>query len=252
MTQTVTGVDAPQLTPSPPGGMIKRTTDDAIAVGQWSTPIACSGDDTFTATPGAGGTISVQVSLDSGLTWSFVRGVPFSVASTNGVPSGATHVRATAAGAVGTLVVDSPVLAEQAQIITGYTAAQLSALAAAGGLTQHAAYAASDTGDEYVAISASALSPRVVVEATAYVTLTATGTAFTGPCELAGYYCSVAAGNITIYDNTSATGTPIVPTQALVAGPNPIFGAGTNGKLVLGTGCHVVLSGAATVRMLVQ
>ena len=88
-------------------------------------------------------------------------------------------------------------------------------------------------------------------EVTSYVTLTATGTAFTGACELAGWYCSVAAGTITIYDNTSATGTPIVPATALVAGPMPIFGAGTTGKLALTAGCHVVLSGAATVRMLV-
>lgn len=88
-------------------------------------------------------------------------------------------------------------------------------------------------------------------ETSPYVTLTATGTAFTGACELAGWYCSVAAGNITIYDATSATGTPIVPATALVVGPLPIFGAGTTGKLALTTGCHVVLSGAATVRVLV-
>jgi hypothetical protein len=88
-------------------------------------------------------------------------------------------------------------------------------------------------------------------EATPYVTLNATGTAFSGPCELAGWYCSVAAGTITIYDATSATGTPIVPATALAVGPMPIFGAGTNGRLVLQNGCHVVLSGAATVRVAV-
>jgi hypothetical protein len=88
-------------------------------------------------------------------------------------------------------------------------------------------------------------------ETTPYVTLTATGSAFSGACELAGWYCSVAAGNITIYDALSATGTPIVPATALVAGPMPIFGAGTTGKLVMTTGCWVVLSGTATVRMLV-
>lgn len=88
-------------------------------------------------------------------------------------------------------------------------------------------------------------------EATPYVTMTATGTAFSGPCELAGWYCSVAAGTITIYDGTSATGTPIVPATALVVGPMPIFGAGTNGRLQLTAGCHVVLSGAATVRVAV-
>lgn len=88
-------------------------------------------------------------------------------------------------------------------------------------------------------------------EVTDYVNLTATGTAFTGACEYAGYVCTVAAGNITVYDNTSAAGTVIVPTTALVVGAYPIFGAGTNGKMALTTGCHVVLSGAAAVNVLV-
>jgi hypothetical protein len=90
-----------------------------------------------------------------------------------------------------------------------------------------------------------------ISEVTDYVNLTATGTAFTGACEFAGYVCTVAAGNITIYDNTSAAGTVIVPTTALAVGAFPIFGAGTNGKMALTTGCHVVLSGAATVNVLV-
>ena len=90
-----------------------------------------------------------------------------------------------------------------------------------------------------------------ISEVTDYVNLTATGTAFTGACEFAGYVCTVAAGNITVYDNTSAAGTVIVPTTALAVGAFPIFGAGTNGKMALTTGCHVVLSGAATVNVLV-
>lgn len=89
-------------------------------------------------------------------------------------------------------------------------------------------------------------------EVTDYVNLTATGTAHSGACEFAGYVCTVAAGNITVYDNTSAAGTVIVPTTALAVGAFPIFGAGTNGKMALTTGCHVVLSGAATVNVLVQ
>lgn len=88
-------------------------------------------------------------------------------------------------------------------------------------------------------------------EVSPYVNLTATGTAFSGACEFAGYVCTVAAGNITVYDNTSAAGTVIVPTTALSVGPFPVFGAGTNGKMALTTGCHVVLSGAATVNVLV-
>ncbi len=90
-----------------------------------------------------------------------------------------------------------------------------------------------------------------ISEVSPYVTRTTTGTAFTGACEFAGYICTVAAGNITVYDNTSAAGTVIVPTTALAVGAFPIFGAGTNGKMALTTGCHVVLSGAATVNVLV-
>jgi len=85
-----------------------------------------------------------------------------------------------------------------------------------------------------------------LVEVTPYVNLTATGTAFTGACELAGYDCTVAAGNITIYDNTSAAGTVIVPTTALSVGRTEF-----TWKRALTTGCHVVLSGAATVNVLV-
>jgi len=96
--------------------------------------------------------------------------------------------------------------------------------------------------DEVIALS----------EVSAYVNLTATGTAHTGVGEFGGYICTVAAGNITIYDNTSAAGTVLVPTTALVVGSYPIMGAGTNTRLALTTGCHVVLSGAATVNVLVQ
>jgi hypothetical protein len=107
-----------------------------------------------------------------------------------------------------------------------------------------------DAGDDVLLGTAGAV--LAVSEVTAYVNLTATGTAFTGACEFAGYICTVAAGNITVYDNTSAAGTVIVPTTALAVGAFPVFGAGTNGRMALTTGCHVVLSGAATVNVLVQ
>lgn len=90
-----------------------------------------------------------------------------------------------------------------------------------------------------------------ISEVQSYVNLTATGSAFSGAGEFGGYICTVATGNITVYDNTSAAGTVIVPTTALAVGAFPIFGAGTNGKMALTTGCHVVLSGAATVNVLV-
>ena len=88
--------------------------------------------------------------------------------------------------------------------------------------------------------------PYTLVEVTPYVTRTTTGTAFTGACELAGYDCTVAAGNITIYDNTSAAGTVIVATIALSVGRVEF-----TWKRALTLGCHVVLSASATVNVLV-
>ena len=85
-----------------------------------------------------------------------------------------------------------------------------------------------------------------VTEATPYVSITATGTVVSGACELAGYDCTVAAGNITIYDGTSTSGTVIVSTTALSVGRVEFAY-----KRALTVGCHVVLSGAATVNVLV-
>lgn len=85
-------------------------------------------------------------------------------------------------------------------------------------------------------------------EVTPYVNLTATGTAFTGACELAGFDCTAVTGTptITIYDNTSAAGTVIVPATTLTVGRTEF-----NYKRALITGCHVVLSGTQTVNILV-
>jgi hypothetical protein len=79
-----------------------------------------------------------------------------------------------------------------------------------------------------------------------YENMTATGIAFSGACELAGYDCTVAAGNITIYDGVDATGTVIVAATALTVGRVEF-----TWKRALLTGCYVVLSGAATVNVLV-
>jgi hypothetical protein len=85
-------------------------------------------------------------------------------------------------------------------------------------------------------------------EATPYVPLTATGTAFTGACELAGWDVVAVTGTptITIYDNTSAAGTVIVPATTLTVGRVEFAY-----KRALTTGCHVVLSGTQTVNVLV-
>lgn len=85
----------------------------------------------------------------------------------------------------------------------------------------------------------------VMSEVTDYTQITGTGTIVTGPCELAGYDCIVAAGNITIYDGTSTAGAVIVPATALTVGRVEFAY-----KRALKNGCHVVLSGAATVNVL--
>jgi hypothetical protein len=86
---------------------------------------------------------------------------------------------------------------------------------------------------------------EVVAEVQA--TASATTTVLTGAGTYSGYRCTVAAGNITVYDNTAASGKVLVPTTALVVGSYPIFGAGHSGRLAVATGVTVVLSGAATV-----
>lgn len=76
---------------------------------------------------------------------------------------------------------------------------------------------------------------------------TSTTVILTGAGEYFAYRCTVAAGNITVYDNTAASGKVLVPTTALAVGTFPVFGAGIGRSLVVGTGITVVLSGAATV-----
>lgn len=73
----------------------------------------------------------------------------------------------------------------------------------------------------------------------AYQSLTASATTVvkTGAGQLAGWFCGTATGNITIYDNTAASGTVILAACALVAGFNPIY-------VSFATGLTIVLSGA--------
>lgn len=72
-----------------------------------------------------------------------------------------------------------------------------------------------------------------------YKSLTASGTTVvkTGAGQLQGWFCGTATGNITIYDNTAASGTKILDACALVAGNNVL-------RCSFQTGCTVVLSGA--------
>lgn len=122
------------------------------------------------------------------------------------------------------------------------TGATASSAEAVGGMVSIVAL---NNGEVHV-VSPKSMAGLTVVEATPYVNMTATGTAVSGACELAGYDCTTAAGNITIYDGTSAAGVVIVPTTALSVGRVEFAY-----KRALNTGCHVVLSGAATVNVLV-
>jgi hypothetical protein len=64
--------------------------------------------------------------------------------------------------------------------------------------------------------------------------------------ELAGWMCTVAAGNITIHYGNSTAGQILLPTTALALGPMPIMGPGTNGRMPIPGGqVHVVLSNAS-------
>ena len=90
-------------------------------------------------------------------------------------------------------------------------------------------------------ITLSELIPEVLANATA------TTTVKTGAGAYAGYRCTTATGNITIYDHTAASGKVLVPTTALALGSFPAYGAGHPGRIVVNTGVTVVLSGAGVV-----
>lgn len=92
-------------------------------------------------------------------------------------------------------------------------------------------------------------------EAVAVQTLTATGTAFTGACEFRGIVVRAISGTpqtVTVYDATSATGTPIATfTIASLGtyywdGNQVTAGNGNGGRRINSTGCHVVISGGTS------
>lgn len=100
-------------------------------------------------------------------------------------------------------------------------------------------------------------------EVQAVATLTATGTAFTGACLFRGIVVRAISGTpqtATVYDNTSATGTPIaVFTIAALGtyfwdGDWATAGSGRGGRRQNSTGVHVVFSGGAsrTVDVMVE
>lgn len=80
------------------------------------------------------------------------------------------------------------------------------------------------------------------------VTLTATGTAKSGGCEFGGFVVRAVSGtvNVTIYDATSATGTPIMTSNAVALGAYP-WNSGRWRENT--TGCHVVIGGGGTVTL---
>jgi hypothetical protein len=98
-------------------------------------------------------------------------------------------------------------------------------------------------------------------EAVAVVPLTATGTAFTGACEFRGFVVRAETGgtaDVTIYDATSATGTPIMTVANISTGTyywdgdHATPGVGTGGRRLNSTGCHVVIAGTCTIDVMVE
>ena len=95
----------------------------------------------------------------------------------------------------------------------------------------------------------------------AVVTLTATGTAFTGACELRGFVVRSESGgtaDVTIYDALSATGTAIMTVANVSVGTYywdgdwATPGVGTGGRRINTTGCHVVIAGTAIIDVMVE
>lgn len=91
---------------------------------------------------------------------------------------------------------------------------------------------------------------RALSEASPVITITATGTAISGANEYGGYVVRAVAGGtptLTLYDATSATGTPIVgPVNITATGPFPWMGPGTTQRRVNTTGLHAVIGGTGT------
>jgi hypothetical protein len=92
-------------------------------------------------------------------------------------------------------------------------------------------------------------------EAVNTVAITTTTTAFTGACEFRGIVVRAIVGTpqtITVYDNTSATGTAIaVFTVSAVGtyfwdGDWTTVGVGAGGRRKNSLGCHVVVSGGTS------
>jgi hypothetical protein len=75
---------------------------------------------------------------------------------------------------------------------------------------------------------------------------TGTTDTFTGACEYAGFRVRAISGTpqtVTVYDATSATGTPIHTESVTATGYFPWAG---NKRRINATGCHVVVSGGTS------
>lgn len=90
-----------------------------------------------------------------------------------------------------------------------------------------------------------------LVEVTPYVQKTATGLVFSGPCEYGGFeVVSVTASpTIKVYDGVDTSGTVLLDTTTLTVDPTRPFERKL--KLSLSTGLYIVITGTATVNMLV-
>ena len=185
----------------------------------------------ITITPGTGGYVEFGCSSPSGE--SAPEGRRLYAAAAIAIPAGSTmFLRAEGEDATYT----DP--ATGGGVVTSYTAAQLSALAAAGGLTPGAIYVTSDGGDAYFATSASTYTSLLagsIVFSSAALSASAVVKGVSGdPGNFVGILCtSVAGGKATIRDGGSVAG-------ALIPG----LGAGGASGLTLTAGQYYSLGAA--------
>lgn len=116
------------------------------------------------------------------------------------------------------------------------------------------------TGQEGTVTIAEFMGTYVLSEVQEFVTLSATGSAAIGACEFGGFVVRSQSGgtaDITIYDALSATGTPIMTVSNVVngvyfwLGDHATAGVGRAGRRLNATGCWVVISGTATLDVMV-
>lgn len=205
----------------------------------------------ITITPGTGGYVEFGCSSPSGE--SAPEGRRLYAAAAIAIPAGSTmFLRAEGEDATYT----DP--ATSGGVVTGYTAAQLSALAAAGGLTPYATYVESDTGywnratsdSTYVRFSNARLRGDIrallLLPTTKVSVHGASGVVSSGPGHLFGFIVvhQGSSPTMTVYDNASAASGSVLRTVAAseMTRGGVFIPCGDDG-IDFSAGCYVALGG---------